>query len=61
MLNGLVLVTEDTLFTSIPIAFRKVIFGENYFSTKIPRKDFNLEWNLHLPNLMIIINWHIGM
>ena len=39
MCNSLVVLTKDTLFTSVPIAFGKVIFCKNYTSTKIPRNS----------------------
>jgi hypothetical protein len=25
--------------------------------TKIPRKDFDLHWYLHLPNLPVVMDW----
>ena len=50
------MMTKYTLRTSIPIPLNKVIFGKNDSSTKILRKDFILQWYLHLPNLRVIID-----
>jgi hypothetical protein len=38
MFNRLVMMTEYTLCTSVPIAFYKVVFCEYYSSKKIPCK-----------------------
>ena len=62
MCDGLIMWTENTLFTSVPIALGKVVFSKNYTSTKIPRKHFSFKRDLHLPNFVIILNidWHYG-
>jgi hypothetical protein len=38
MFDSLTMMIEYTFSTSMPILFRKVIFGKDYSSTKIPRK-----------------------
>jgi hypothetical protein len=40
--NGFILMTQYTFYTSVLIAFYKIIFGKDYSSTKIPLKDFVL-------------------
>ena len=61
MLDCLVLMTEETLFTSVPIVFGKVVFSKNNSSTKIPRKFFVFQWNFHLPDFLIIIYRHFWL
>ena len=55
MCNVLIMLTENTLFTSMPIMLGKVVFSKNYTPTKIPRKHFSLKRDLHLPNFVIIL------
>ena len=40
VLDCLVIMTEDTLFTFMPIAFCNVVFSKNNPPTKIPHKNF---------------------
>jgi hypothetical protein len=41
--NSLVMMTEYTVCTSMPIAFYKVVLGENYSSRKIPYKNLSVQ------------------
>jgi hypothetical protein len=49
------MMTKYTLRISVPIAFHKFIFGEDYSSIKIPCKNYSLQWDLYFLNLLIII------
>ena len=56
MFYCLIMLTKNTLRTSMPIPLNKVIFSKNDFATKIPCKDFILKRYLHLLDLLIIIS-----
>ena len=61
MFYCLITMTKDTLRTSMPIPLNKVIFSKKDSATKIPCKYFILKRYLHLPVLLILINWHIRL
>jgi hypothetical protein len=48
-------------FTSMPIALCKVIFGKNFPTAKIPRKNLGFKRDLHFQNFVIAINWHLSL
>jgi hypothetical protein len=57
--NSLILMTEYTPSTSMPVPLNKIIFGENNPLAKIPCKNLVFQWYYHLPYFLVITNWCI--
>jgi hypothetical protein len=55
MVNGFILVTENTDKTSLPISFSQIIFCENYPPSQIPHEDFKFQRCLLLADIFVEI------